>query len=151
MLDASSPLARSVRRIVGVVCALAVAVVFVGVLDGERTTRFGIERAYPAGGTSVTTWVFVMMLAGGQTLRMPTRRTGWFFAVFTLLTAMPAMVWWSVDHYDLLIAHDVLWPERLMLPLIGAMVVLACVALPIVLLTRSERIQHEPPTARVVR
>jgi hypothetical protein len=151
MLDATSPLARSVQRIVAVVCALAVVVVTLGVLDGERATRFGIERSYPAGGTSVTTWVFVMMIAGMQIVRMPTRRNGWFFAVFTLLTAMPAMVWWSVDHYDLLLAYEVLWPERLMLPLIGAMVVLASVALPFVLLTRSERIEHEPPAARVVR
>jgi hypothetical protein len=155
MLDASSALARSVRRIVAVVCVLGCVAVLIGVLDGERGILpgrwSGTPRTYPAGGTSVTTWVFVMIVAAVHVFRQPTRRTGWFFSVFTLLTAMPAMVWWSVEHYDLLIAHEVLWPERLMLPLIGAMVVLASVALPIVLLTRSEKIEHAPPTARVVR
>jgi hypothetical protein len=156
MLDASSALARAVRRIVAVVCALGIVVVLLGVLDGERgvaSTRAWsvVVHTYPAGGTSITTWVFVMMIAGVRTVGHPTRRNGWFFAIFALLTAMPAMVWWSVDHYDLLLAHEVLWPQRAMLPLIGAMVLLACVALPIALLTRSDRIDDGPPTARVVR
>jgi hypothetical protein len=150
MLDASSALARSVRRIAAVVCALGVVVVVLGALDGERTTH-GIIRTYPAGGPSVTSWVFVMMIVGVKTLHDPSRRGGWFFAVWTMLTVMPSMVWWSVDHYDIWLKYEVLWPERTMLPLIGAMVLLACIALPIVLLTRSDGVEHTPPTARVVR
>jgi hypothetical protein len=150
MLDASSALARAVRRIVAVVCVLGIVVVVLGVLDGERTTS-SVVRTNPAGGLAVTTWVFVMMIAGVKTFREPTRAKGWFFAVWTLLTAMPAMVWWSVDRFDMWQRYEVLWPQRLMLPLIGAMVVLACVALPIVLLARSDRLDDGPPTARVVR
>jgi hypothetical protein len=130
-----------------VVIVLAVAAGGIGILDGE--INWARHSVLTAGGPSLASWVAIVCIGAAMLIRSPRRQAAWMWIAVSIGTFIGALLWWSASHLDLLDRHTILWPEQTMFALVGAVLLLLCVGLPIVLLTSSEH-QDDLPQMRVV-
>src|SRR5262245_35846057 len=115
---------------------LAIAAAAIGMLDGE--INWFRHTVAAAGGPSVASWAAIVCIGAAMVIRRPERRAARMWIGVSIGTFIGALLWWSVNHLDLLDRHTILWPEHTMFALVGAVLLLLWVALPIVLLVSSE-------------
>ena len=154
----ASPLERRVRRLIGLVMLLAVLAAVFGILPNgadlldhsfKHDTDTWTGRTTSAGGWSLAGWAVVLLFAGSWAREQPSRGSGIAWIIASVVIDIAAGVAWVMEHFTL-DTWRLRWPGHLTAACAGSTLVLVFVALPIVLVTSSQKPPAPVPSARVV-